>query len=285
VIKRTSPAWIAIFSAAVLLFPCVRLAAQQPNIKEIIEKSVQANQAIFKATPEFNYKERDRTGKGSKTYQVTMIDGTPYYRLIALNDQPLSAAQSAAEQKKQDKIAAQRRAESSQDRQKRIDKYQKERARDNQMMAQLTQAFNFSFVGEREVRGFKVWVLKATPRPGYKPPTLETQVLLGMQGELWIDEKTYNWVRVTAHVIHPVSIEGFLAQVEPGTQFELENSPVAGGIWQATHFSMKSQAKVLYMFNRASHDDETYFEYQRIETSGQNGQGGPHTLRFANFPR
>ncbi len=271
-IETTIPSWLTIiFAAALLVSLPAKLRAQQPNIQEIIEKSVQANNAVFKAAPDFNYKERDRTGKGSKTSQVTMIEGTPYYRVIAINDQPLSPAQSAAEQQKQEKVEAQRRAESPEDRQKRIEKYEKERARDNQMMAQLTEAFNFTLAGERKVRGFNVWILKATPRPGYKPPNMETQVLPGMQGELWIDQQSYNWVRVIAQVIHPVSIEGFLAQVEPGTQFELENSPVGNGIWQASHFAMRSQAKVLYMFNRASHDDETYFDYQRIEASARNG--------------
>jgi hypothetical protein len=99
---------------------------------------------------------------------------------------------------------------------------------------------------------------------------MHAQVLTGMQGQLWIDQKTYQWVRVTAQVIHPVSIAGFLARVEPGTRFELEMSPVEGDIWQATHFSMRSQAKVLFVFNRSSQEDSTYFDYQSVgESAGQ----------------
>jgi hypothetical protein len=90
-----------------------------------------------------------------------------------------------------------------------------------------------------------------------------------MQGELWIDQKSYQWVKVTAQVMEPVSIEGFLARVEPGTRFELEMSPVEGGTWQSTHFSMKSEAKVLGVFNHNSQQDSTYFDYQRI--GGSNG--------------
>lgn len=52
-------------------------------------------------------------------------------------------------------------------------------------------------------------------------------MLRGMEGELWIDEATFQWVKVQARVIRPVSIEGFLARVEPGTRFELEKMPVA----------------------------------------------------------
>lgn len=254
------------------------LSAPRPDVSQIIAKSVAANQRDFNAAPGFNYKERDRTADGgSKTYEVMMIEGTPYQRLIAVNGKPLSADQNAEEQKKLEQATADRRSESSADRQKRIEKYEKDRKRNNEMMAQLTKAFNFTLAGQRRVRGFTVWMLKATPRPGYNPPNMETQVLPGMEGELWIDQKSYNWVRVTAQVIHPVSIEGFLAQVEPGTQFELEKSPVGGGIWEPSHFAMRSNAKVLHMFSHNSSDDETYFEYRKVGgAAGNAGKGSGH---------
>jgi hypothetical protein len=84
-----------------------------------------------------------------------------------------------------------------------------------------------------------------------------------MEGKLWIDEKTFQWVKVEARVIRPVSIGGFLAQVEPGTRFELEKMPVAEGIWLPKHFAMKSQAKVLFFFTRKSQADETYYGHHK----------------------
>lgn len=262
-IKR-QPARVVLLFAMPFAFA---IGAGQPDVQNIIQKSVVANQADFKAAPNFNWKERDRTENGSKTYQVTMIEGTPYQRLLAVNGNPLSQAQEADEMKKQQQAEAQRHSESPDDRRKRIEKFEKDRTRDNLMMQQLTKAFTFTYLGQGKLRGFTVWTLRATPRPGYNPPNMETQVLPGMEGELWIDQKTNNWVKVTAHVIHPVSIEGFLAEVEPGTRFELEKSPVGGGIWQVTHFSMQSHAKVLHVFGRSSQEDDTYFDYQRIGNS------------------
>ncbi len=246
--------------------------ADQPDVQTIINKSVEANREDFKAAPDFNYRETDKTGTGSKTYQVTMIEGTPYERLIAVNGVPLPPNQEREEMQKQQHVAAQRRSESPEQRQQRIAKWQRERTRDNAMMTELTKAFDFKLIGEHKIRGFSVWVLRATPRPGYNPPNLDARVLTGMQGELWIDQKTYQWVKVTAQVIHPVSIEGFLAQVEPGTRFELEKSPVAGGTWQITHFSVRSHAKVLYLFSRTGSQESTYFDFERVNGSGQEGQ-------------
>jgi hypothetical protein len=241
----------------------VVLGAQQPDVKTIIQRSVAANDRDFRAAPQFSYKEKDRVGKQIKAYQVTMIDGSPYQRLIAVGGKPLSKEQAAEELKKQQQETANRTAQSPQQRKDRIASYEKDRRRDHEMMGQLSEAFNFTLLGKKKIKTFNVWVLKATPRPGYKPPNMETQVLPGMEGELWIDEKTYQWVKVTARVIHPVSIEGFLAQVEPGTQFEIEKAPVGGGIWQITHFSMQSHAKVLFLVNRASEEEDWFYDFTR----------------------
>lgn len=235
-----------------------------PNVETIIEKSVEAIQADFKAAPEFSYRERDRTPNGSKTWEVMMIDGSPYQRLIAVNDEPISKEEDEKEQQKLNQTIAQRNAESPEQRRQRIAKYEQDRRRDNAMLKELTSAFNFKLINRRRVGSHEVYVLRATPKPGYQPPNMAAQVLPGMQGELWIDTETYQWVKVTAKVMHPVSIEGFLAQVEPGTEFEVEKMPVAQGVWLPKHFSMKSHARVLHIFSRNSQEDDTYSDYKRI---------------------
>lgn len=234
-----------------------------PGVEEIIEKSVAANALDFAAAPDFSHKETDRTPGGSKTFQVTMLEGSPYRRLIAVGDEPLSKSAVENEARKFEQAIAKRRSESSSQRQSRVAKYQRERKRNNAMMQQLTKAFSFTLLEQCKLGAFDVYRLRATPRPGYQPPNLETQVLPSMEGELWIDKTSYQWVKVTAKVIRPASIEGFLAQVEPGTQFELEKMPVEGEIWQPKHFSMKSQAKVLFLFSENAQEDDTFFDYAR----------------------
>ena len=121
------------------------------------------------------------------------------------------------------------------------------------MMEQLTKALDFKLAGEQKLGAQDVYVLKATPHPGYEPPNNEAKVLTGMEGKLWIDKQTFQWLKVEATVIRPVSIGGFLAEVEPGTHFELEKMPVAGNIWLPKHFAMKSQAKIFFpVFNSLS---------------------------------
>jgi len=245
------------------------LSATAPyDTEAIIERSVEANAADWKAAPEYDFFERDQeTGGGTKTYQDLMISGSPYERLVAVNGKPLSPEQQAEEKRELETTIVHRRNESAFERAERVEKYERDRQRDRVLMDQLTKALDFTFLGQQKLDGHEVYVLKATPKPGYQPPTVESEVLTGMQGELWIDEKTFQWVRVEARVVHPVSIEGFLARVEPGTRFELEKMPVEDDIWLPKHFAMKSQARILFLFRKESQANETYYGYHKLQGS------------------
>jgi hypothetical protein len=236
----------------------------QDDVRTIIQRSVEANAVDWKAAPDYDYFERDQQpGGGTKTYDELMISGSPYERLIAINGKPLSLEQQAEEQHKLDATILHRRDESERERAERIARYEKGRKSDQLLMEQLTKAMDFVLVGQQKLNGFDVYLLKATPRPGYQPPNMECDVLTGMQGKLWIDKKTFQWVKVQAEAIHPVSIEGFLAQVEPGTRFELEKMPVEDTIWLPKHFAMRAQAKIFFLFPHRSQEEETYYHYRK----------------------
>lgn len=249
-----------LFMAAALLPYCY--AANKPNVAEIIRQSTEANDRDWSAITKFDNYERDRNKDGDKTYAVTMLYGTPYSRLIAINGHTLNSSQQKEQQEKYEKAVAQRKNESPEERSKRIAKYDADLKRDHTMLEQMTKAFDFRLVGTRHLSGYVVYELKATPRAGYKPPDRDSEVLPGMEGTLWIDQKTFQWVKVEAHVIRPVSIEGFLAEVEPGTNFEVEKRPVSGDIWQTSHYSMKANAKVMLVFHHRGEENDSYYNYR-----------------------
>ncbi len=250
-----------------LVASAVLFAADQSQVEQIIQRSVEANKLDWDAAPEYNNFERDREDGRDTTYEVLMIEGSPYQRLVAVNGEPLTTEEQAQEEHKLQEAIAQRKGESPQQRAARIARYEKDRKRDNLLMEQLTEAFNFKLEGEEKLGPYEVYHLRATPRPGYRPPNSEAKVLTGMEGQLWIDTKTYQWVKVEAEVIHPVSIQGFLARVNPGTRFELEKMPVSGDIWLPKHFAMKARAKILGIFSHNSQEDDTYWDYAKAGTT------------------
>lgn len=254
---------ISIFWITGAVSLCSHSVNAQEDVASIIQRSAEANERDWAAVPEFDNAERDRNKDGDKTYEVTMLYGSPYERLIAVNGHKLSPARQKEEQKTYEKAVVERQHESSDKRSQRIAKYQADRKRDHTLLQQLTAGFDFRLLGKRSLNGYSVYMLKATPRKGYKPPDRDSHVLTGMEGTLWIDQKTFQWVKVEAHVIHPVRIEGFLAEVEPGTRFEVEKHPVSGDIWLASHYAMKSNAKVMFLFPHRGQEDDTYFNYQQ----------------------
>ncbi len=252
-------------------YPFAQAAVSAPTVDEIIRRSVAANQAGWKAAPAYSFTERDveshRGGaKTVKVYRVLMIAGSPYQRLISIGGRPLSNPQDAREQTKLKNAVERCRRQSPAAAKRRIAKYARERKQDQSMLVEMTAGFEFKLVGEGKLGGHDVWVLEASPRPGYQPKSRETKVLTSMRGKLWIDKAQYQWVKVEAEVFKPVTYGMFIAKVGPGTKFELEQAPVAGGVWMPTHFSTTVRASVLG-FNDNSTDDESYSGYMPNEAA------------------
>ncbi|HEX3877413.1 MAG TPA: hypothetical protein VHW24_10525 [Bryobacteraceae bacterium] len=252
--------------AFALFLPCTSWGANlaSDRVEDIVRRSVSNINADWNAAPQYDFTERDivtRHGKRlTKTSQVIMIAGSPYNKLIAMNGEPLSAAQTAEQNRKVAEETDRRGNESSSAKQKRIAEYQKERHQDLALMAQMAKAFDFKLAGEDTINGRRCFVLDAAPKAGYRPPTRETQVLIGMRGRMWVDSQAYQWVKVHAEVFRPVTFGLFFARVNPGTEFTLEQEPIQGNLWLPSHFSMTLNARI-FLASRRSSDDETYSNY------------------------
>jgi hypothetical protein len=238
----------------------------------IVRKSLDAIQANWEQSAGYSHVERDFQSKKEgeptiKTYEVLMIEGSPYRRLIALDDKPLSVGDQAEEDRKMMAEIEKRQHESAHEEKKRKAKYLRDRQREQDMIREMINAFEFRLAGEETVDGHDCWVLDTSPKPGYAPPDREARVLLGMTGRLWIDKIQNQWVKAKAEVVKPVSFYGFLAKVGPGTHFLLEQEQVANNLWLPKHFSMQVNALALGFINEDSRDDETYRDYKPMSQS------------------
>ena len=257
-----------------MLAASVSCAAAQWDAGEIIQKSVANTLADWNAAPQYNFTERDVvTGKARtvKTYRVTMIEGSPYNELTAVNGKPLDPTQGAAESRKLQAEIARRRHETASERRQRIARYTRERRQDNALLEQMLAAIDFKVVGEDTVDGRRCFVLEGAPKAGYNPTSRETKVLKGMRGKMWIDEQAYQWVKVEAEVFRPVAFGLFLAKVEPGTAFTLEQKPVQNNLWLPSHFSVNVKARILWYWSHNTTDDETYSHYTRASQTPDRG--------------
>ena len=237
--------------------------AQQLEPREILARAVATTERDWDEALNYDYYEREQDEGKTKTYHVVMLHNSPYSRLVATNDQPLSADEEAKAQEHFANTASERQGEAPEARERRIARYRKERERDRALMTEMTRALDFTLTGREILSGHEVYVLKGTPRPGYRPSNEQAKALTGMRGTLWIDVVNFHWVKAEAEVVRPVWMEGFVARIQPGTRFVLEQMPVAGGLWVPRHYSMQARAKVLFLFSYKSQEESTYFGYQK----------------------
>lgn len=241
-----------------------------PDVNDIVNRSVVNNDADWKAAPQYEFEEHDVITKGSertvRTYDVLMIDGSPYNKTIAIGGKPLSGAAAKREEDKLRHEVQRRRTETPDARRKRIAEYEQGRRQDHALMREMIKAFQFKLIGTETMNGRECFRVEAMPRPGYVPPSRDTKVLTGMRGTLWIDTAEYQWVKVNAYVFRPVAFGLFIAHVQPGTEFTLDEAPVTGKLWLPSHFRTTVKATILF-WRRDSTDDETYTNYHRIAES------------------
>jgi hypothetical protein len=251
-----------------------------PSAAEIVRRSAAVNAADWKAQAKFSHREQDTKSKVDsngratvddvKTYEVMMIEGSPYKHLIAINGKPLSAAQARQEQDKLKREIARRQHESASERQQRLSKYQRDREEEKLLMEQMVIAFRFTLVGRQQMDGVDCYVLDASPDPNYRPPVQRARVLTGMKGRLYIDKAGYHWVRMEAEVTSPVEFGLFLARVKPGTKFELDQAPV-GKVWLPKHFVQSVNTTILGIYGIRNKEEEIYTDYHPVVLTARLG--------------
>src|SRR5258708_9343653 len=131
---------------ALALISVMTAAAAQPDAREIVRGSVAASDENWKIARNYTFLQRteerqiDSDGrvksKEVKTYDVTLLEGSPYIRLLERDDHPLPAAEEKKEQAKLARSIADRMKETPQRRRRRIEDYDKLRARHRQPMPQ-----------------------------------------------------------------------------------------------------------------------------------------------------
>jgi hypothetical protein len=262
---------LTVSAAAIVGASAAFAASGQPSPEEIIRQSMIASARDWAASPHYDYFDRTQTSDGVRTSAVTMILGTPYERLVSIDDRPLSAADASKEEKRLAREVAKRTAESPSQRADRVAEYHKTREQAHQIIEEMPRAFEYRVASTKHTRGRTVYVLHAKPRAGYDAPNAASKVLTGMEGEFWIDTATYQWVHASARVLTPVSIAGFLVKVQPGTRFELDQMPIEDDVWLPSHYEIRSRSSILFLFRHRMYEEHTYFNYQKSGALAYNG--------------
>ncbi len=133
-------------------------------------------------------------------------------RLTAIGDKPLSATDEQTEQARLNGLLSdpgkQRHRKQAED---------QDAGRALMVLRELPNAFSYQYAGPGEAATGKVEKFTFRPNPNFSPPSLETEVLSQMAGEMWIDPAHERVVRLEGHLQQDVDFGwGILGRLNKG---------------------------------------------------------------------
>jgi hypothetical protein len=259
---------------AILLLGLAAQVAAAQDPREIIRRGIEASNRNEEIAKNYTYVERDDTrvfnGDGSlkrarlRTFDVTMTEGSPYKRLTAIDDKPLTAEQERGEEEKLRQSIEERRKETPQQRSKRIAEWDKRRQKNRAFVDELLSAMDFRLLGKETVAGRPAWVIEATPHPGYHPKSTETKFLTKMNAKMWVDCQDYQAARVEAEATDDISFGVFLAKVRKGSRFVIEQAKVNDEVWMLKRAEGRISGRILFS-SFAQTLDNTYKDFRKFQ--------------------
>jgi hypothetical protein len=105
-------------------------------------------------------------------------------------------------------------------------------------------------------------VLRATPRPGYRPRGKYGKLMCRVEGKLWVDKQDFGWVKVEGDVTQPFSMGLFLARVLRGSHITMVQTRFDDGIWMPMRIELRASAKILFVKSYDINRILTYSDYQ-----------------------
>lgn len=263
----------------VLLFlaAAASLAAQDP--REIVRRSVQLMGHDLAITRNYTFLERSETRELDSNarvkthkimlYDVTMLEGSPYRRLVGKDDHGLSPEEERQEQKKLQDSIAQRKKETPAEHARRIAEWERRQKREREPLDEVPDAFDFRMAVEGQIDGRPAWIIEGTPRPGYHAHSTVAKLFPKFRGKLWIDKADYQWVRTEAEVTDSISWGLFVARLNKGAHLDFEMTRVNGEVWLPKHIEAKASATLALVKKYRIESDTRFSNYRKFDVQSR----------------
>ena len=259
-----------------LCLPAV-VTAQDP--REIVRRAVEADHSdavIARNYTFLEHQERRETDAGGKTknvesqtWDITLLEGSPYRRLIARNDRPLPEKERKKEDEKLRASNEQRRRETPEQRQARIADWDRRQQQRREPAKELPDAFNFTLVREEAINGGHAYVIDATPRPGYRPKTAASAFFPKVKARLWIDQVDYRWIKVDLESIDTVSFGGVVLRMAKGSRLVLEQEHVNNEVWLPKLVSFQGAFRILLVKGYHGEFNISFRDYKKFQADSR----------------
>jgi len=265
---------VSVWAQENALAPAPALTPEQ--VRELIRQAADKDLENDKASRNYTYIQREEEhkldGNGkvksteTRTYEIMVLYEEPVRKLIAKNDKPLSEKDAAKEDEKIQKLINKRRNESDGDRNKRLEKQEKERQEAREFVKEIADAYDFRVTGTEVVDGRNTFVVDADPRPGYKPRMKNAKFLPKFRFRVWINQAEKQWLKVDIQAIDTVSVGLFLVRLHKGSNIQIELTRVNDEVWLPKHVALKLDARVALLKSLNIAEDVTFRDYKKFRT-------------------
>jgi hypothetical protein len=236
------------------------------DVREIVLRSIAATERSWEARDHYAYTEHDQDrrlesdgrvkSEDVDVSKIIFVDEAPFEQLVERNGRPPSAEEQRKQAERLDKLKRETRLE----RVARLREQQENRS----FIREVPEGFDFHLIGEEVVNGRPAYVLRATPRAGYRAHGKYGKMMSQVEGKLWVDKQDFGWVKVDGVVIQPFSMGLFLARVLRGSHITMEQTRVGDGIWMPTRIEVRASAKILFIKSYDINRILTYSDYELL---------------------
>ena len=256
---------------AIGLFAEESPTTEQPDPKEIVRQVAANYRRDIDAARDYTYRQRSAQQqfdkKGSlksasiRTWEVSVLFGQTYGKLIAIDDKPLSETEQKREEERLNKFFDKRKEISDEDRTKQTE--EENRRFQREIADELPQMLNYEIIGEEIFDGKPVWVIQATSRKDYKPQSRSGKMLSKLSGKVWITKTDLTWVKLEANLEQDFSVGWFLFKLHKGTRIEAEYTLVNEDTWLPRRTFIDGGARLAWSTIRFI-SETTYSQYQKF---------------------
>jgi hypothetical protein len=240
----------------------VRASETLPEASEVTRRMIERSRTVAQADQgtQYTYQKRsllerlDAKGHSLKSeekiYQVTLIGGIPFKRLIKIQGRELSPEELRAQDTKDMKF-----------RQKFVsaDLNNPDARKEGLVTPELLDRYQFVVEKRVILNNRPTLVLRFRPKEGKLPSkTLENKFLNPMAGRLWIDEQDADTARLQVNLVEPVYL-GWFGLLGSLTQCDLtlERQRMPDGVWINTKQALLIECRKLIATTRFRITDES----------------------------
>jgi hypothetical protein len=245
---------------------------------EEVRQNLQSDESLldqYTFTEVFQESRLDSKGAVKKTktevYEVypSIVPRKIYRRLISRDGTPLTEAELAEQDRKQE--------EKTEKREQRIAAHdaaaaeshaEENRRKERAIVDEIFRMDDIGVVGRETVDGRPAIIVSFTPRPGYKPVTEGGKTIQKLAGRAWIDEADRQLVRLEARLVDSMGVgPAKLARLQKGATAFFQRKKVNGEVWLPAEARFSGAAKALLLFGTRIDVHSTYGDYKKFSVS------------------